>query len=112
MPPVQQRRNGLGLTAMICGIVSLPMSIFFFPIGLVLGVLGIVFGVIGIRRARRGEATNRGQAVAGLVCGILGTIISVIITIVVINAVRDCANQFNSGTSEYNQCVRDKFTNG
>jgi hypothetical protein len=53
---------------MVCGIVGLVLcfTVFF---GLVLGVLALVFGLIGRGRAKRGEATNRGQSTAGVILG-------------------------------------------
>jgi hypothetical protein len=40
-----------------------------FPI--ILGILAVIFGAIGIGNANKG-AGNKGLAIAGLVCGILG----------------------------------------
>ncbi|MGH9072356.1 MAG: hypothetical protein ACRDX8_14620 [Acidimicrobiales bacterium] len=39
------------------------------PVGLLLALLAVVFGVIGRARGRRGQASNRGQVLAGLLCG-------------------------------------------
>ncbi|MBV9097306.1 MAG: DUF4190 domain-containing protein [Frankiaceae bacterium] len=70
--------NGLGLAAMILGIVGLVLF-FTVIIGFVCGVLAIIFGVIGRRRARQGLATNNGQATAGLVTGILAVVVPVVV---------------------------------
>ena len=67
-----QPRNGLGMAALVCGIIAVALSfipgvnIFTWP----LGVLAIVFGAVGWARANKGQATNKGQAIAGLVLGI------------------------------------------
>ncbi|MCH7229485.1 DUF4190 domain-containing protein [Glycomyces sp. L485] len=65
-------RNGLGTAGLVCGIVAVPLS--FIPVvnffTWPLGVLAVVFGAVGWSRANRGEATNRGQAITGLVLGI------------------------------------------
>ena len=68
-----------GMIGMICGIVSIALSIltYVFPtVGLVLSlialaaaILGIVFGVKG----RKDEA-NKGMGTAGLVTGIIGVV--------------------------------------
>ena len=41
----------------------------------------IVFGIKGRKRAERGEATNRGQAQAGFITGIIGTILGLIMLV-------------------------------
>jgi len=35
------------------------------------GILAIIFGAVGYSRTKKGTATNRGSAIAGLVLGIL-----------------------------------------
>lgn len=57
-------RNGLGTAALVLGLVALPLCLLIGP-----AVLAIVFGVMGMRRAQRGEATNRGMALAGTILG-------------------------------------------
>jgi len=66
-------RNGFGLTALITGIVGLLFGVlpFTFYLGIILGLVAVVFALLGRRRAKRGEATNGGQALAGLICGAL-----------------------------------------
>jgi len=74
-PPLQTApRNGYGVTAMVLGIVAV-VSVFtgwLVPLALATGVLATVFGVLGRRRAARGEATDGGQALAGLILGPIG----------------------------------------
>lgn len=63
-----QPSNGLGLASMIVGIVSIPL-ICCFSIGTLGGIAAVVLGFLGKAKADRGEATNRGQALAGIICG-------------------------------------------
>ncbi|MFF5254333.1 DUF4190 domain-containing protein [Streptomyces leeuwenhoekii] len=69
--------NGLGTTGLVLGIIGVvcTLSFFLWFFGVILGILGIVFGAIGRGKANRGEATNKGAATAGLVCGIVATVI-------------------------------------
>jgi hypothetical protein len=64
--------NGTGLWSMIIGIVSLLFG------GLLLGIPAIILGSIGRKKAAAGKATNRGQALAGLIMGSISTVMSVI----------------------------------
>ncbi|MFE9451076.1 DUF4190 domain-containing protein [Streptomyces sp. NPDC006739] len=82
-----QPNNGMGTAAMVLGILSCCLFCIYGVVSLVLGTLAVIFGIKGKKRADRGEATNRGQAQAGLVTGIIGillgiaTIVSLIIGI-------------------------------
>lgn len=74
-----RRRNGAGTAALVTGVVALVLAvlIIFFPFAAVLGIIAAVLGAVGMRRAKRGEADNRGHAVAGLVTGLLALLIAV-----------------------------------
>jgi uncharacterized membrane protein HdeD (DUF308 family) len=76
-------RHGVVVAALVCGIVSLVLAllILFFPIAALLGLVAIILGIVGLSRASRGEASNRGQALAGLITGLLGVALAVFFTI-------------------------------
>lgn len=88
-PPVA--RNGAGLTAMIMGIVGavLAVSCFGAFLGLPLGIAAVVCGIVGLRIARRGEATNRPQALTGLILGIVSIGLSVAMIALVFSGIDD-----------------------
>ncbi|NEE60589.1 DUF4190 domain-containing protein, partial [Streptomyces sp. SID8455] len=44
-----------------------------------LGILALIFGIIGLGRAKRGEATNRGMALAGIITGSVGIVIGAVL---------------------------------
>ncbi|PWJ51211.1 protein of unknown function [Quadrisphaera granulorum] len=69
-------KNGIGIAALVLGILALLSG--FFVIGGLFGLVAIVLGFIGTRRAKRGEATNRGMAITGIVLGALGVVGAVI----------------------------------
>ncbi|GGY03960.1 DUF4190 domain-containing protein [Streptomyces anandii] len=79
MPMAPQ--NGMGTAAMVLGILSCCLFCLYGVVSLVLGVLAVVFGVKGRRRAERGEATNHGQAQAGLVMGIIGIFLGIAVVV-------------------------------
>jgi hypothetical protein len=72
-PPTGQN-NTLGLLAMIFGIVSIPLGFCCGIFGVAMGGAGIVLGILGLRKANQGQATNRGMALTGIICGAIGVI--------------------------------------
>ncbi|WP_330264139.1 DUF4190 domain-containing protein [Streptomyces griseorubiginosus] len=77
MPP----QNGMGVAAMVLGIISCVMFCLYGVLSLVLGIIAIVLGVKGRKKAARGEATNHGQAQAGFIMGIIGTILGLAVIV-------------------------------
>ena len=77
------RKNGVGVAALVIGVVSLVLAllVLFFPIAALLGLIAVILGFVGISRASRGEADNRGQAIAGLVTGLLALLLAVFFTV-------------------------------
>src|SRR5664279_266610 len=71
--PPSVPNNGKALASMITGILSIPLCY----IGLILGIVAIVFAVVAKRdlQAHPGAQGGGGMATAGLVTGIIGTII-------------------------------------
>lgn len=72
------RANTVGLIALILGVLALPL-IFCYALGLPIGVAAVVLGGIGLYQANRGQASNRNQALIGLVLGALAVIMMIII---------------------------------
>ncbi|MEU5092520.1 DUF4190 domain-containing protein [Streptomyces sp. NPDC021356] len=75
-------RNGMGIAAMVLGILACCLFCLYGVVSVVLGILAVVFGVKGRRRAERGEADNRGQAQAGFVTGIIGIVLGIAMIVV------------------------------
>ncbi|MBM7441694.1 DUF4190 domain-containing protein [Streptomyces sp. HB132] len=69
--------NGLGTAAMVLGIIAV-VGFCMYGLGVILGVLALIFGIVGRGRARRGEATNGGMALAGIILGSVGIVISAV----------------------------------
>ncbi|MFE3069858.1 DUF4190 domain-containing protein [Streptomyces sp. NPDC059247] len=79
-PPFQAppSRTGLGVAALVVGIVGLVFAIvpFLFWLGGIMGVVALVLGIVGLGRAKRGETNDRGQSVAGIVLGSVTLVVS------------------------------------
>ena len=107
-----QPRNGLGTAGMVLGILALVLCWTTWP-GVILGILAIVFSALGRGRAKSGEASNRGQATAGLVCGIIGTVLSIVVIIFVLAIVdkaKSCLDKYPDGGPQYTQCIQDSIS--
>lgn len=89
--PAPQQQNGMGVAALVLGIVALVTC----WIGVIPSVLAIIFGKIGMTKADQGLANNRSMAKAGFILGIIGAALwAVIIIVVIISAA-------TSSTSSY-----------
>jgi hypothetical protein len=79
-PTSVQPRNGLGVASLVLGVASLVAAISFllFPLALIGGIVGVILGAVALSRARGGGATNRGQALAGLVLSLLALALAVV----------------------------------
>ncbi|WP_237406380.1 DUF4190 domain-containing protein [Streptomyces sp. M2CJ-2] len=68
--------NGMGVTGLVLGIIS-AVIFCLWPLAIVLGVMAVIFSALGRGKAARGEATNPGYALAGLICGAVGIVLGV-----------------------------------
>jgi hypothetical protein len=103
--------NGVALAALVVGIVSLLFAVvglFVLPLFLSIpgGVVAIVLGVIGRRRAKAG-ADRSGQAVAGLVTGIVALVVSAIWISVVAIVGSQFVAEFSSEVAELEACIEE-----
>ncbi len=76
---MEKKFNGFGIPALIFGVLScvgafIPLITYFAWLG---GVLGIVFGGVGIHKSNV-WGNGKGLSVAGLVTGIIGTVIGLV----------------------------------
>ncbi|HEX5567340.1 MAG TPA: hypothetical protein VFY14_10540 [Streptomyces sp.] len=82
-------RNGLGLAALITGLVGLAagLTVVLSPLGFVLGAVAVAVGVAALRRVRAGTATKAGQARAGVWTGAGAVVVSAVLTVVLVHIV-------------------------
>jgi hypothetical protein len=101
-------RNGFGIAALVLGIVSILL----FPgLGIILGLLGIIFGILGIRLASKGEATNNGMAIAGVVLSAVGLALGALLIGFAVTywpRVDDCLDRFST-SQQREDCIKDKL---
>ncbi|MGW1544010.1 DUF4190 domain-containing protein [Streptomyces sp. NPDC002309] len=75
--------NGMGTASLVVGIVGVVIFCLW-PVAIVLGLLAVIFGAVGRAKASRGEATNPGMALAGIICGVAGMVLAVVMGVLVI----------------------------
>ncbi|MDP9398016.1 MAG: DUF4190 domain-containing protein [Actinomycetota bacterium] len=109
------KRNGFGIAALILGILAL-LTAFIPVLGLFLaipfGLAALVLGFLGRRRAKRGEASNGGLALAGLVLGVLALVVSIGFTAFVLTRAEvrdaiDCVSQAQGDQAALERCQRE-----
>jgi TM2 domain-containing membrane protein YozV len=81
----------MAIAALVLGILS------FVCLGPIAGVLAIVFGILGLKKANE-VGTGKGMAIAGMVLGIIGTIVSVLIFVFIIAAGDSVNDAFDDAT--------------
>ena len=114
--PAAQPRNGFGVAALVLGLLALVSSWTIIG-GIVFGILAVIFGVLGRGRARRGEATNGGFSVAGIVLGAVGALISVALIALAMSLLnspdgqryRQCLERSAGNPDRIEQCATEYF---
>jgi hypothetical protein len=111
-PPPQ---NGLGVAALVLGILALLSSFTVFG-GIGLGIIAVILGIVGRGRVQRGQANNRGVATSGIVLGALGVVASVVFIAAGVaifswfggNDLVNCLNKAGNDVQAQQQC-QDQF---
>ncbi|MFD0637194.1 DUF4190 domain-containing protein [Catenulispora yoronensis] len=81
-PYLVRKTNGMAVTGMVLGIVSLVLFWAWF-FGPVLAVLGLIFSGVGISQCGRTGQEGKGMAIAGLVCSLISASLWVLLVIAV-----------------------------
>jgi amino acid transporter len=91
----------MGTAALVLGIIGVVLAVLFFPLGILLGVVAAVLGYLGRKKAARREATNRGQATAGLVLGLVAILVGGIIAAVLGNFLAENSDEISNLASAW-----------
>ncbi len=71
----KKEKKGLCIASMVLGIVALVFFCIWY-ISIPCGILAVIFGIIGIK------TINKGMAIAGLITGAIGLVVSILIIII------------------------------
>ncbi|MDF4251107.1 hypothetical protein [Streptomyces sp. WMMB303] len=96
-PPAAAPRNGLGLTALVLGLVgalSGLVPILFWLSG-TLGLIGLILGLVGRSRAKKGLASNGKTALAGVLLSLAAFALGIWGLITVVTAFGDAADEID-----------------
>ena len=98
--------NGMAVGALVLGILSL-LGAFFCGSGILFGLIAVVLGVLGMKKANSlpGQP-QRGLAIAGIVTGAIGSIISIIV-ILFVYVLGSTADDISNDLGEINSAPSD-----
>ena len=101
-PGLRPARNGLGISALILGIIGAVSGLipFLFWLAGILGVIALILGLVGRGRVKRGEATNKGVTTFGAVLGLIALILSVVGAVITFKAVGDAVDELDRAVSD------------
>lgn len=107
------KKNGFGVAALVLGVLSLIT--WFFLIGGLFGLVAIILGVLGRGRVKRGEADNGGMALAGIITGALGLLLTILVIAGVaalfgsgeFSNLTDCLNEAGRDQAAIDECSRE-----
>jgi hypothetical protein len=102
-PATARPGNGLAVAALVLGVASLVAAVSFvlFPLALLGGLVAAVLGGIAVSRGRARGATSSGQAIAGIVCGVIALAIAVVYAVRVGTFVADNTSVFTT----FDNCI-------
>ncbi len=104
-PPATYRKGGgMATAALVLGILALITS-FTVIGGVLLGLIAIVLGFVASGRAKRGEAPGRGRAIAGIILGLLGLLLSVVLIVAGVSVLNSPAGK------NLKSCLKSAGTN-
>ncbi|MFD7494698.1 DUF4190 domain-containing protein [Streptomyces sp. NPDC059832] len=110
MPGMRPARNGLGIAALVLGVIGAVSGLipFLFWLAGILGLIALVLGLAGRGRAKRGEATNKGMTTFGAVLGLISLILAVVGAVITFKAVDDAVNDLNKAVSDTTASAKPK----
>ncbi|WDQ34623.1 DUF4190 domain-containing protein [Paenibacillus marchantiae] len=79
-PYVVPKTNSKSIAALVLGILSLTIPY----LGFFIGIVAIIFASLALKELRIRMEQGKGLAIAGLVCGIIGTALYAILIILVL----------------------------
>ena len=87
--------NGMAVAALVLGILT------FVCLGPIAGVLAVIFGFLGMKKANEMGGTGKGMAIAGIILGIVGTVISILLLVFVVFAADKASDSISDSVKNW-----------
>ncbi|MBR5512773.1 MAG: DUF4190 domain-containing protein [Ruminococcus sp.] len=88
--------KGMSIAAMVLGIVAAVNICCCTYVGIICGTIAIILGIMSIKKNNEG----RGMAIAGIICGSIGGVVTLILTIVNFVNIKNGNNQIYNAFME------------
>ncbi|GAA4284227.1 hypothetical protein GCM10022261_17580 [Brevibacterium daeguense] len=101
-PPQNSPKNGLGIAALVLGLVGIALAFIPFVglfLSIPLGLIGAVLAIFGLVRVSKGVATNKVMSIFGLVTSILAIVIAITSSVATGAFIGAVAESVESGSS-------------
>jgi len=85
--------NGIAVASLVLGICALVLFFLWF-LAPILGLLAIIFGALGISKANKIGGKGKGLAIAGLITGVLGLLISIALVVLFIGFASKASHRY------------------
>jgi hypothetical protein len=105
--PHWPRQSRLATTALVLGILAIPLGLLVYP-GLLLGTVAVLFGGLGLYATRGDRALGRARAGVGLVAGLVALTIALSLGWQGLRTFRDCQDRLDHrpNHAEIESCIR------
>jgi hypothetical protein len=113
-PSARPLGAGMAITALVLGILAVLLCWTVIG-GLLFGLLAVVLGAVASSRAKRRVAAGRGLAIAGILLGLLGLVLSVAVIFIGVSifnssggkTLTECIANAQGDQTRIDQCRRD-----
>ncbi|WP_189821863.1 DUF4190 domain-containing protein [Streptomyces finlayi] len=101
-PQPEAPKNGMGVTALVLGIVGLVLglAIVVFWLSWLPAVLAVIFGAVALGHVKKGIADNKGMALTGMIMGMVGVLLAVGGGIFTMTTLRDSVREYEDQVLE------------
>lgn len=97
-PVAQDPGRGMAIASMVLGIVSIPLAWAY--VGVATAIVGLILGIIA-KKKQKEAGFPTGMSLAGIICSIIGLIISIVMYALCIWALCAVGNVVNSAANEW-----------
>ncbi|MFI9627144.1 DUF4190 domain-containing protein [Streptomyces sp. NPDC052042] len=110
MPGARPARNGLGIAALVLGVIGAVSGLIplLFWLAGILGIIALILGLSGRGRVKRGEATNKGVATFGAALGLVSLVLAVVGAVITFMAVGDAVAELDKALSDTTASAKPK----